>query len=361
VSGVARDRIVENLAAVGILPAGSEATVRSALYDDGAREHSPWYIQALLAAGAWLAAILFTVFFFGSLLSGVKNPMVHLTLGLSVCGGSAWIMRVKPEARFLVQFALALGIAGQLLFGYGFGDLADEFFAAALAVTVINIALIPLARQRLQTFLSVMIASGALLTALWDLKWWMGTNFLALLLALGVTAAWELKPWYVRRQWRPAGYGLAMSFFGVLHLSLLPASDIFRYRGQETSWWITTVGLWVLLALVMVRIAASLGHGWKSRPVLGLLAGVGVLAVTAHNSPGILGALLVLGLGYQRRDWLLSGLAVLFLAVFLSAYYYHLELTLLEKSAALAASGAVLLLFAFLLKKTAPTGESAHA
>ena len=127
------------------------------------------------------------------------------------------------------------------------------------------------------------------------------------------------------------------------------------------SWWITTVGLWVLLALVMVRIAGSLGHGWKSRPVLMLLAGVGVLAVTAHNSPGILGALLVLGLGYQRRDRLLSGLAVLFLAVFLSAYYYHLELTLLEKSAALAASGAVLLLFAFLLKKTAPTGESAHA
>ena len=360
-SGVAQDRIVEVLAAAGVLPAGSGPAVRLALSDDDAREHSPWYIQALLVAGAWLAAILFTVFFFGSLLSGVKNPLVHLTLGLLVCGGCAWIMRVKPEARFLVQFALALGIAGQLLFGYGFGDLADEFFAAALAVTVINAALIPLARQGLQTFLSVMIASGALLTALWDLKWWMGTNLLALLLALGVTAAWELRSWYARPQWRPAGYGLAMSFFGVLHLSLLPASDIFRYRGQETSWWITTAGLSVLLALVIVRIARSLGRDWNSPPVLWLLAGVGVLAVTAHNSPGVLGALLGLGLGYQRRDRLLSGLAVLFLAVFLSAYYYHLELTLLEKSAALAASGALLLLFAFLLRKTAPTGETAHA
>jgi uncharacterized membrane protein len=358
---VTRDQLASVLVEAHILPARTAPSFQDILTDDGNADHTPWYIQALQVAGAWLAALLFTVFFFGSLLPGVRSDAVYLVVGLMVCGACVWFMRVKPTVRFLLQSALALGIAGQIMFWYGIGEKTDEFFIAALAVAALNAGIIPMARQRLQTFLSVMIISGAVLGALWDLKWWSGINVLVLLLGLGTVLAWEASSWYVRNAWRPAGYGLVMSFLGVVHLSLYPASEIFRYHGQETKWWISTIGLLLLLVFLLLRIAGGLGWNWSRRPVILLLAGSCVLAAAAHSSPGILAALLVLALGYQRRDRLLSGLAVLFLAVFLSAYYYHLELTLLKKSAALSASGVILLLFAFVLKKIAPAGEDADA
>ena len=46
---------------------------------------------------------------------------------------------------------------------------------------------------------------------------------------------------------------------------------------------------------------------------------------------------------FDRRNRVLLGLAIVFLLVFGSMYYYSLHLTLLEKSAVLAGSGALLL------------------
>ena len=62
-------------------------------------------------------------------------------------------------------------------------------------------------------------------------------------------------------------------------------------------------------------------------------------------------AVIVLLLGYWRANTLLMGLATVFLLFFLSAYYYNLEITLLNKSYILLGTGAVLLVVRLLFHR----------
>jgi uncharacterized membrane protein len=67
------------------------------------------------------------------------------------------------------------------------------------------------------------------------------------------------------------------------------------------------------------------------------------LGASASSSPGIVAGAAVLILAFDRRNPVLVGMAVVFLLVFGAAYYYNLDLTLLEKSGVLVGSGLLLL------------------
>ena len=81
---VTRDKLAGILVEAGIQLPGMDPSLKALLEDDKNEDHTPWYIQALQVAGAWLAAILFIVFFFGSLLSGIRNEIVYVVVGLMV-------------------------------------------------------------------------------------------------------------------------------------------------------------------------------------------------------------------------------------------------------------------------------------
>jgi uncharacterized membrane protein len=68
-----------------------------------------------------------------------------------------------------------------------------------------------------------------------------------------------------------------------------------------------------------------------------------LLLPLAWGSPGLLAAPLVLLVGFSRGNRIVTALGALFLAGFISFYYYNLELSLLAKSFALMGSGVVLL------------------
>ena len=105
------------------------------------------------------------------------------------------------------------------------------------------------------------------------------------------------------------------------------------------------------MALVLLYLAYRLLYELE-RPLLspvGLwaLVAVALLLIPAYQTPGILAAVIVLLLGFWRNNVLLMGLATLFLLFFLSAYYYNLEITLLNKSYILMGTGVVLLALRF--------------
>jgi uncharacterized membrane protein len=60
-------------------------------------------------------------------------------------------------------------------------------------------------------------------------------------------------------------------------------------------------------------------------------------------TPGVLAAVIVIVLGFQRGNRLLLGLGSVFLVIFLIAFYYHLDISLLQKSLILVATGLLLL------------------
>jgi uncharacterized membrane protein len=74
-----------------------------------------------------------------------------------------------------------------------------------------------------------------------------------------------------------------------------------------------------------------------------LALGTVLVSLPALWMPGILAATIVLALGFQRGNRILLGLAAIFLAIFLIAFYYNLEVTLLAKSLLLLAAGLLLL------------------
>jgi uncharacterized membrane protein len=71
----------------------------------------------------------------------------------------------------------------------------------------------------------------------------------------------------------------------------------------------------------------------------------------AWGAPGLLLALTVVLLGAAAGNRSFVGAGIVFLAVFVGAYFYGIETTLLTKAAALTASGAVVLLARWLLLK----------
>ncbi|MFA7482601.1 MAG: DUF4401 domain-containing protein, partial [Vulcanimicrobiota bacterium] len=95
------------------------------------------------------------------------------------------------------------------------------------------------------------------------------------------------------------------------------------------------IGLTGALGLTALVVLAA--NGISGNPRISLqLALVGLLSCSA---PGVMGAVLVLLLGFYRRSQTLRGLAITFLLAFGSAYYYHLDLSLLVKSVVLMVSG----------------------
>ena len=87
----------------------------------------------------------------------------------------------------------------------------------------------------------------------------------------------------------------------------------------------------------------------KTEPLL--LASTGAVLLGLIAAPGILLAIMLLVLGYARHERPLLATGVALIPVFLFLYYYQLDLSLLQKSVALAGSGALLLAGRFYLRR----------
>jgi uncharacterized membrane protein len=62
-----------------------------------------------------------------------------------------------------------------------------------------------------------------------------------------------------------------------------------------------------------------------------------------YQAPGVIAAVIVILLGFQRNNWFLMGLAFIFFLLFYISYYYYLDVTLLMKSITLMSAGVILL------------------
>ena len=103
-------------------------------------------------------------------------------------------------------------------------------------------------------------------------------------------------------------------------------------------------------------MASALREGSSTRP-RGVLAGVGlavaVVAALTLRTPGLLGAAGMVALAFHRRSTVLLGVSIVFALAAGTVHYYDLSLSLLHKSAALAATGLVLLgVYALVLRRS---------
>jgi hypothetical protein len=144
----------------------------------------------------------------------------------------------------------------------------------------------------------------------------------------------------VRKDYLPIGYAAIGSLCAVaIFFSMEAEIGELGYR-QDFSPAIINISLTAAL-IALIGWASGGMEKLKSEPPA--VACFGAVCLGVISAPGILLSIGLMILGYAQHDRLLLIVGGLLFPVFLSLYYYNLDLTLMIKSGILVASGAVLL------------------
>ncbi|MEZ4684216.1 MAG: DUF4401 domain-containing protein [Caldilineaceae bacterium] len=332
------DSLLEELLGTDNPAAPSAETLAAALAPDAGVESTPWFVKALVGIAAWVAAILLGVFF--SLLNLIDTGEEMVMLGgviLVVAVGLKWWAR---SAIFWGQLSFALVLAGEGLILVGIGTISQETTTVAWALLALEALLFLIYPDALHRILSLLAMVGALLVLFYE---WHQPQLLHLLIVgagLGTVAVGQAEFALLSSRFArfvsPLRYGLAVTLAG---LCIFALGDWYG----TTAWWISTAGLALVLLYLVSRILRDLEQPLLGPLTLWAVGAIALLCIPAYQTPGLFAALILLMVARWRATDLLLGLATIFLLFFVGAYYYNLNITLLNKSYILMGSGLALL------------------
>ncbi len=333
--------LLARLRAKSLFPEGDAPLERIAeqLRKAQSGERMSYYVRALVAFGAWVAAVFFIAFLFAAEFLSWDIFSRGNKSGPFFGWGLAFILSATVLRRFLthifpVQLALALSMAGHLLVLAGaYIHAGEEFWSVPLAAAVLCAVLYPLYRDSTHRFLSVLLMTGTLTG--WLLSEKELHHYLHLLIIAEAVGAGALftRP-RLPAALRPLAYALAVSLCQTAAFALIPEDEL------GTPGWPSGVAAALGLAWLYQWIAGGSGR-LRKEP---LLIAVAVTLALAASTPGLIVALGLVALGYARDERMLLGLGIVFLPVFIALYYYSLNVELIVKSGVLIGSGGALLL-----------------
>ncbi|MCU7808160.1 MAG: DUF4401 domain-containing protein [Candidatus Thiodiazotropha sp. (ex Semelilucina semeliformis)] len=359
-SNVTLNQLVNTLQAENLLSAEDDALA----YLENRSTPQPWYIRTMVGFGAWLASLLL-IGFVTSFTLMFDGGYIFIGAALIVC---AILVRQRSDSDFMVQCALASSLAGQALVAYGFADIAgyeefEIFLGFALVMSTVLFFLFP---DRIHRVIMVLLATGSLTTLLY--VWEM--NALVPLLGPALTGILILlhnrMPRLVTSRYgellQPLMSGLMLSAFGTLLLStvyLLPEleADFLFYPRP----WISTI-LLGLLFIYLGRLIWPVIADTENTKSLPLLYGMMIVIIAcAWYAPGLLLGLIVTLLGAHSGRVTFTGAGIGFFVLFLTAFFYGIEVSLLTKSITLITTGIAILASRWIILKIIPTNETQGA
>ena len=297
-------------------------------------DQTPWFVQALIGFGAWLACLLFL----GSLgIAGLFDNGVATTIvGVGLLAGGAFLDRFTDSA-FPRQLGLAAGLTGLGLTGIGFAETThgNEISSATIAISLATAAFYVPFRSDPFRFLSCLFSVA--LAAFWACDFSifsgrgnglsLGIHILILVETLGIGLIFTRQG---QQFLRPAGYAMAVGLLGTLQVT--------QYASGLAEW--SSVVILALAQLWILRRAWATTSNASKQDLGVAVAGTVVLGII--SVPGVLASIGATLLGHLERDNVLKRLGLLFLPVYIASFYYSLETTLLFKSLVLIGSGLVL-------------------
>lgn len=348
--------IIEELITQNLLQSKDQAKIADSLNRPIDEYDTPWFISALIGISAWIAVIPFIAFL--GAMDLLESPLSAIVLGILLIISTVVLHLFPKKSLFINQLALALNLTGQILFIYGIAGKTSDITIAALATWFLEIVLISFYRDGIIRFLGVIFATIAALVLLYDFKLYQGIHTLIVLLAAGAVWYWIAEPNHLTNEimaslYKPLGYGFVVALQTVLLFSILPEVKLI----PAITWWYSTIGLTVILLLLEYYLLSVNKLSILSRESIAILIGSLIVALLLYQSPGIIAAVIVLLLGFQRGNRVLIGFSLIFLTVFFVAFYYHLNITLLMKSMTLMSAGLVLLILRFVFKHIFPLSK----
>lgn len=315
-------------------------------------EALPWFVKAMTGLGAFVAS-LFLLFYL--LFEGIVTEANGVKFGLGMCALACLLCGVV-RSELVRQASLSISLCGQLVVWlvYAYTGGGGSPATTALVMTLLELALVVFYPGAFGRFLSVNFCGLFLSYWLKLVAPAVAFDLLVLAVAGLVAFLWlgqdRILP--VSSTFAPAFTPLAMGSVTLLFTFLLSTASLFGLLPNVG--WVTQLGL----VLLTIRTAYEMGASLRILPGL---AAVGLISASA---PGVIAAVLVLLLGFYRRNQSLKGMAVLFLMTFGSAYYYQLNLSLLLKSLVLMLTGGLFLAIARTVEgpsDDAPAGQESQS
>ena len=312
----------------------------------------PLYLNILITTGALLAALCLVTFF------PKEDTPIVVTLALIA---SAVCLRGKAgdshglKYTLLMQSSLAVMIAGKLLFTGTVGktlthylsDYSYDPWSYTLALLMITVLTYPVYRVPVDRFLfPFLVLCFLLFNILEDSGQRRILLFHGFFFLQFIAAAVLLTHAKIKADYMPLAYALVFSL--CVHVLLLASGELASEDITVISPYFASLVLTAGLITLFGWAAGGMAK-LKTEPLL--LASMGAVLLGLMAAPGMLLAIMLLVLGYARHERPLLATGVALIPVFLFLYYYQLDLSLLQKSAALAGSGALLLAGRFYLRR----------
>lgn len=313
----------------------------------------PWWLALLLAFAAWIASLIILSSFFGPLLVFGNGPAMRAVGGIVLVVASAFLFRRRSA--FTDQMALAFSLAGQAVL---VSAVADRFFDLLKGSNDVATAALVFSAVMAVVPSTVLHRSVCGLVALASLAWLIGPGTGLALFGVALAGA-AATLWLGRAAWashpqapliKAAAHALTLAAltlapYGHAHSALVVLEG--AITGHRTGFVLPIYRVGAALVLLATTAWLCRGPGSLRLPAL---AGAVLFAVTAHPAPGLLVAVTMLLAVFHasHRPWV--AMSLVFAALYLGELYYSLQDTLLVKSLALIASGAVLLALRAILR-----------
>jgi len=321
----------------------------------------PIYLQGLVGLGG----IFFSLFFIGFLfaIGLIEQEKSLLFWGLIFIGAAIFIhqsVQTQDENNlifnFLLQTSFSFMAAGKIAFVIGCLILFEKSVVdiqwlvtgAILFVTILIYPIYPVAFDRTLSSLSSLMAISVSILISYDndVAWqniWLEAFFLLQIIMVAILCTHKK----VTKTLEPLNYAAIIAIYTqVILWTVIPKeARLLQYFTIDFN--IIKMILTFALILLIVWVA---GNANKLRQEPFIIALLGAIALGIVSSAGIILSILLLILGYAKFDRLITLSGIMLLPVFLFFYYYDLELTLMNKSAILIASGIILLMGYFYLK-----------
>lgn len=334
------DRVVADLVAEQLFTDSDGEAVAAVINQMG--DQQPWYIRAMVGAGAWLASLLLIGFVatIGSIADGG-----FIVVGLSLIVAAIFV-RKQSASDFIIQSTLACSLAGQALLAYGIAEAAgagrfENYLMFAVFMSTVLFLIFP---DRVHRVIMVLIAASSFGTLLysWELNPIVpviGPVLAGLLVYLQAKQGLVIEQGHGKLL-RPLLNGLVMASFGFLMLStiyVLPelVDDYVFYPRS----WISTILLGGILLYVCNGMWSQIAGAEKTVNKYKFATIILAIVIAAWAMPGLLLALIVILLGASSGNRSFVGVGIAFLTIFVGTYFYGIDISMMQKSLTLVATG----------------------
>lgn len=310
-----------------------------------AKEKDPIILKVLTGISAWVASL----FLLGFIIIAIKpDGSSILSIGLLLAGFAITLHYTARNAgTFVAQSTLSCMMCGHVMLLFGIVDSVsthDELLT--LSITQTLLCALPIWVMRRSAYQASSLLFAAFFWTCYAVE--MNSPWLfRLLLAVEVSALAALTLWRARTN--SFGYALALAIGATIFFLDWVQSFSWHQRFDEPLW---------PTSLIMAAFVAAIGAHFlaeadRKQPKVILLF-IMLLAMAFLSSPGLLFTVALLILGYGLRDRIFGGLGLIGLPTFIIYFYYSLQVSLLEKSGILFASGIICLLIAYVAQRSLP-------